>query len=943
VSRQPLPAPDSRLIHDLEAAVAGEVRCDEATRWLYATDASIYEIPPLAVVWPRSRDAVARAVEVCGGHGVSIHPRGAGTGLAGGCLGDGVVVDMSRHLTAIGPVDLERTTVSVEPGVVLDRLNQAAAAHDLMFGPDPATASRCTLGGMIGTNASGAHSLLYGKTSDNVATLAAVAADGQKIAGTGSRFDDGVAAAVAARAEEIRRRFPTLQRRVAGYDLLGLLTDPAAGVTPLLVGSEGTLAITVSATLRLVARPQHRAVAVVCFHDPVEAMAGALAALALRPAAVEHIDRILLDQTAGKPGYAPLLSFLDGDLPASLLCIEFFGTNEEEVGERLAAVAATFAGRRVLPLRGATEQANLWALRRAGLGLLMSKKGDAKPVAFIEDTAVPPEHLADYYAGVREILAQRGLEASFYGHAGVGLLHLRPVLDLHRPADVAMMREVAAEIVDLAGSFRGAVSGEHGDGLARSEWLARMYGPEVMAAFREVKALFDPRGLLNPGKIAGDPPPPMDARLRYDASYAPTLPEAPIQFRRDGDWLAAIEQCNGCGGCLKATGTMCPTFIATGDELHSTRGRANLYRAAATGRIADGLQNAALEMALATCLACKGCAVECPSGVDMALLKAAALHHRHGQSGTPLALRLLARPDRLGRWLAPVAPLANRLATTAFGRAIAAQAGLDPRRTLPSVSRHSFRHWFRGRGGSPNGARGSVLLWSDCYMERFEPEIGRAAVAVLEAAGYQVVLADHRCCGRPAFSQGLMDEVRGLAVHNVAALMPHVRDGVPIVCLEPSCTSMVGGDYQELLEGEAVQRVAGQVASFEGFLDRLLATEPDALRLHQSATPILLHPHCHTRATEGAGPSLAVLRRLGDVTDLDAGCCGMAGTFGYQTAHYDLSVQVGSRLAGRLHAQPRDRSVVASGTSCRHQIRDLTGRDARHIAVLLAAAIVEPG
>jgi len=939
VSRSSLPAPDPRFIRDLESAVAGDVRYDAATRWLYATDASIYEIPPLAVVFPANRAALARAVVVCGGHGVSVHPRGAGTGLAGGCLGEGVVLDLSRYLTAIGPVDPQAATAEVEPGVVLERLNQAVAAHGLMFGPDPATASRCTLGGMIGTNASGAHSLLYGKTSDHVVTLAAVTVDGQEIVAAHSPFDDGVAAAVAAHAEEIRRRFPTLQRRVAGYDLLSLLTKPGAGVTPLLVGSEGTLAITVSATLRLVPRPAHRAVAVVCFDDPVEAMAGAVAALDLRPAAVEHIDRILLDQTADKPGYAPLLSFLAGELPASLLCIEFFGAGEEEVRERLGAVQEAFPGRRVLPLRGATEQANLWALRRAGLGLLMSKKGGAKPVAFIEDTAVPPEHLADYYAGVREILAQRGLEASFYGHAGVGLLHLRPVLDLHRPADVAMMREVAAEIVDLVGTFRGAVSGEHGDGLARSEWLQRMYGPEVMAAFREVKALFDPRGLLNPGKISGDPPPLMDARLRYDPGYAPTLPEAPLQFRRDGDWLAAIEQCNGCGGCLKTTGTMCPTFIATGDESLSTRGRANLYRAAAAGRLADGLENDALAVALATCLACKGCAVECPSGVDMALLKAAALHHRHQRSGTPLALRLLARPDRLGRWLAPVAPLANRLSATAFGRAIAARVGLDPRRPLPQVSRHSFRHGFRRRGAAPTGVRGPVLLWSDCFMERFEPEIGRAAVAVLEAAGYRVILADHRCCGRPAFSQGLMDEARGLAEHNVTALLPHARDGVPIVCLEPSCTSMLGGDYRELFVGGDVALVAAQVTSLEGFLGRLLTAEPDALLLRPSDTPILLHPHCHSRATEGVEPALTVLRRLGSVTDLEAGCCGMAGTFGYQTAHYDLSVQVGSRLAERLRGQPGDRPVVASGTSCRHQIRHLTGRDPRHLAVLLADAL----
>jgi len=942
VSDHRLPPPPPRLVRDLEGAVHGEVRFDEAHRWLYATDASIYEIPPLGVVLPRDRQAVHRAIEICGDHGVSIHPRGAGTGLAGGCVGAGVVVDLSRHLTAIGPIDPQDATVAVEPGVVLDRLNQAAAVHDLMFGPDPATASRCTLGGMIGTNASGAHSLLYGKTSDNVVELTAVTADGSQIV-TGATPYDGATVAIATRHQaEIRRRFPTLQRRVAGYDLLSLLDRPAAGITPLLVGSEGTLAITLAATLHLVPRPAHRAVAVVCFDDPVEAMAAAVAALALRPAAVEHIDRILLDQAAGKPAYERLLAFLAGEIPASLICIELIGASEAEVADRLRAAETAFPGRRILVRRTMSEQAELWALRRAGLGLLMSKKGAAKPVPFMEDTAVPAEHLADYYAGAREILAGRGLEASFYGHAGVGLLHLRPVLDLHRPSDVALMRRVAAEIADLVTSFDGAVSGEHGDGRARSEWLGRAYGDEVLAAFREVKGVFDPRNLFNPGIITGDPPPRMDEHLRYGGHYQPCLPAPPLRFTRDGDWLAAIEQCNGCGGCRKTEATMCPTYIATGDEVDSTRGRANLYRAAAIGRLDEGLAGAALHHALATCLGCKGCAAECPSGVDMALLKAAAQHQGYQHHGPTLANRLLARPDRLGRWLARVAPIANWIAASRPGRALLARAGLDPRRTLPAVSgTPGLRRWFQRRGGSPPGRRGPVALWVDCFADRFEPEIGRAAVVVLEAVGFQVVLAGNQCCGRPAFSQGLIDTARTLAVANVSGLLPLARAGVEIVCLEPSCASMVACDYRELSAGGDLALVAGQITSLEGLLARLLGEAPDALPLRPGDAPILLHPHCHTRAGEGPGPAVAVLGHLtGDrVVDLDAGCCGMAGAFGYQREHYDLSVRVGARLAGRLGREAQDAPLVACGTSCRHQIHHLTGRRARHLAVVVAEAL----
>jgi len=942
VSDRRLPPPPPRLVHDLQGAVRGEVRFDEAHRWLYATDASIYEIPPLGVVMPRDRQAVHRAIEICADHGVPVHPRGAGTGLAGGCLGAGVVLDLARHLTAIGPVDPQTATVAVEPGVVLDRLNQAVAGHGLMFGPDPATASRCTLGGMIGTNASGAHSLLYGKTSENLAGLTVMTADGHELVAGATPYDAAAVAIATRHAAEIRRRFPTLQRRVAGYDLLALLDRPAAGVTPLLTGSEGTLAVTLTATLRLVPLPAHRVVAVVCFDDPVEAMAAAVAALALGPAAVEHIDRLLLDQTAGKPAYERLLAFLAGEVPASLICVELFGASEAEVADRLTAVQGAFPGRRILVRRTASEQAELWALRRAGLGLLMSKRGAAKPIPFMEDTAVPPEHLADYYDGVREILVSRGLEASFYGHAGVGLLHLRPVLDLHLASDVAVMRQVAAEIADLAISFHGAVSGEHGDGRARSEWLGRAYGEEVLAAFREVKTLFDPRHLLNPGIIAGDPPPRMDEHLRYGGVYRPRLPAPALRFTRDGDWLAAIEQCNGCGGCRKTATTMCPTFIATGDEADSTRGRANLYRAAVSGRLYDGLASAALHEALATCLGCKGCAMECPSGVDMALLKAAALHHRYQHRAPSLATRLLARPDRLGRWLAPLAPIANRIAASRPGRALLARAGLDPRRTLPAVSgADGLRRWFQRRGGSPPGPRGPVVLWVDCFADRFEPEIGRAAVVVLEAVGYQVVLVGHQCCGRPAFSQGLIATARALAVANVAGLLPHARAGVEIVCLEPSCASMVAGDYRELLAGDDQALVAGQVISLEGLLARLLGEAPDAVPLRPGDAPILLHPHCHTRAGEGPGPALAVLGHLtGDrVVDLDAGCCGMAGAFGYQSDHYDLSVRVGARLADRLGREAQDAPLVACGTSCRHQIRHLTGRDARHLAVVVAEAL----
>lgn len=922
----PLPDPPPNLIRDLNGAIDGEVRFDTASRWLYATDASIYEIPPLGVVLPRTRAAVARTVAVCGDHGVPLHPRGAGTGLAGGCLGDGVVIDCARHLTQIGPIDPEARTVEVEAGVVLDSLNTAAAAHGLAFGPDPATSSRCTVGGMVNTNATGAHSLVYGTTRDHLAEVEAIGADGRPLAARGPDLATAATTIAAHHAAAIRDRYPPLPRRVAGYALDHLLDAPPR-LEPLLVGSEGTLAITLGATLRLVPLPPARAVGVICFEDLEEAMAAVAAILALAPAAVEHIDAPLLAATANRPAFAPLRAFLGEADPASVLAVEFFGAGPAEVEERLAALTAALPGHPVIPRRTAAEQAALWALRRAGLGLLMGRPGDAKPIAFIEDAAVPVARLPEYVAGIQEILARHHLSASLYGHAGAGLLHIRPVVDLHRAEGRVAMRVVAAEAAALVASLAGTVSGEHGDGLLRSEWLPDLYGKEVMGALRQVKHLFDPLGHLNPKRITAAPPPPMDTRLRYRERPAP-LPATPVAFRRDGGWREAIEQCNGCGGCRQQAATMCPTFIATGDESLATRGRANLLRAAAAGGLALGWDDPTLAAALKSCLACKGCALECPSGVDMALLKAAWMHHRRGHRPPTGIARWFAAPHRLLDAAARVAPLANWIGASRPARWLAGRAGLDPRRLLPRLAP------ARLLPPAPAAARrGRVVLWHDCLDRNLDGPVGRAALRLLTAAGFAVAVVEQGCCGRPAFSQGALETAATLAAAAVGRLAPFAAAGDPIVVLEPSCASMLGGDCLELIDAPAARAVAAAVTTLEALL--LEVVEAGDLLLTRGAAPLLFHPHCHGRIASDPGATPALLSRCGALTETEAGCCGMAGAFGHLRDHYDLSVAVASRLTAAIAAAP-EAVVVASGTSCRAQIRHLTGRTARHPAELLA-------
>ncbi len=923
---------------------------DNLTRQLYATDASIYQIEPVAVAFPRNARQASSLIDAAAQAGVSVIPRGAGTGLVGGAIGDGLVIDFSRYNREISDLDLERRTVRVGPGVVLDQLNRFLRPHGFCFGPDVATSSRATLGGMIANNSSGAHTPIYGTTADHLNELEVVLADGRVIA-VGPQHDTLrkqrrlLSDLFYFHSLEIEERMPGgLLKRRPGYAIDRCVAEPN-NLNHLLCGSEGTLAAITSAELKIVPLPAQKRVGLLFFSSVADAMQATVELLDLKPAAIEHLDNVLLDQTRGQLEFQPArdLLQLDHQPCQSVLVVEFF----EEADERIAALARRKLGLRKTML-GTEAEANLvWSLRKAGLSLLTGRPGDAKPVTGIEDVAVRPEQLPSYVAAVQSLLAPLGLEACFYGHAAAGLLHVRPVLDLHSGEDLKKFRKLADEVSALVRQFKGSLAGEHGVGIARTEFLAEQVGDGLFSIMKEIKSAFDPHNLFNPGKIIPDGKFKIDTDLRAGAGYELKLPFAPkLAFAaKDKSFVGNLQQCNGCGGCLKETPTMCPTFIVTGEEIMSTRGRANAIRAALEGRGLgqhDPLDSAEMEAALSNCLACKACTSECPSNVNLALLKTELLHARIQRDGLSWRQRLFSSLDFLGKLGCRMPRVANAVLDSLFFRSLLAKTlGIAWQRPLPHYARRRFDSWFRRTARAPESRRGRVILWDDTFTRYHEPQIGMAAVRVLEAAGFEVTLAlGRKCCGRPAFSQGNVDAAKELAQHNVSLLNADV-DGAPILFLEPSCYSMFAEDYAELgMEGLA--SVTRRCFLFDQFIEQLLEQEPNALQFKPRPANVIIHAHCHVKALMKPDFMDRLAKRLPErnVTLLDSGCCGMAGAFGALSEKYELSLKVAEPLARKVRVQPFGTVVIASGASCRHQIEHLAPTKPRHMAEVLADALV---
>lgn len=936
------------------AAADCEVVYDDLTRQLYATDASIYQLQPAAVAFPRSARQASSIIQAAADAGIPVTPRGAGSGLSGGAIGDGLIVEFSRYNRQISELNLEARTVRTGAGVVLDQLNNFLKPHGFCFGPDVATSSRATIGGMIANDSSGAHVPVYGTTADHVRSQELVLADGT-IEQIGPAHDtlseqrELISNLVSARAGEVDERMPPgLQKRWPGYGLKRWLRDPG-NLNNMLCGSEGTLAAIFSAELKIVPLPRTKGLGLIFFASVAEAMQATVALLEFKPAAIEHIDRPVFDQTKGQLSFewARQLLELDTKPCESILIVEFF----EDVTERLTLLAQKKLGLRTTACTDAAEMEAVWSVRKAGLSLLTGRKGAAKPVAFIEDAAVRPAQLPAYVAGLESIMRPLGLEVCYYGHAATGLLHVRPVLDLHSAADLKKYRLVADQVSSLVREFKGSLSAEHGVGMARTEYLRDQVGSELLDVMRQIKASFDPKNLFNPGKLFSDGRFKIDNNLRMGARYRLDLPFEPVLgfVFKDDSFIGNLEQCNGCAGCRKDAPTMCPTFVATGEEYMSTRGRANTIRASLERRFpgSDPLQNSQLEAALSNCLSCKACTTECPSNVNLALLKAELIHARHQRDGLPLLEYILSSIDLLGRigCLAPA--LANRALDATWLRQLLSKGlGLTAKRPFPHYTGQRFDRWFANHAAirsvqPPPNSRGEVLLWDDTFVRYHEPHIGIAAVWVLEALGFKVSLVKKRlCCGRPAFSQGNLDTAAAQGRHNLE-LLRAARANTPLIFLEPSCYSMFVEDYRELKLADA-QRVADRCFLFEEFVDNVLENEPDSLRFAPQSGQVAIHAHCHAKAITNPAYMVRLAGRLPGrkATLLNTGCCGMAGAFGALDSKYELSVKVAAPLVQLVNAQPDNTVVVASGTSCRHQIEHLTVVRPKHMAELLADALV---
>ncbi|WP_316243058.1 FAD-binding and (Fe-S)-binding domain-containing protein [Jannaschia aquimarina] len=945
----------------MRASVQGDVLSDPASRARYATDASIYQMVPDAIVIPRSEDDVIAAMEVAREAQTCVLPRGGGTSQCGQTVNRGVVLDNTRHLNRIIEIDAEGLTARVQPGLVLDELNRALAPHGLWFPVDPSTASRCTLGGMAANNSSGGKSLRYGITRDNVRAIQAVLPDGTKARFNGADPEPGPYADLVAdmralgqrEADEIEARFPKVQRRVGGYNI-DALTGNDVNMAHLLVGSEGTLAYFTELELSLAPLPGEKVLGVCHFPSFYAAMDATQHLVTLDPMGVELVDDTMIALGRDIPLFARTIdAFVQGE-PAALLLVEFAEGSAEANAAKLAQLADrmgnlgfafTGAGDRwggVVPVTDKKLQSAIAEYRKSGLNVMMSMKQAGKPISFVEDCAVALPDLAEYTAGLTEIFSRHGTKGTWYAHASVGCLHVRPVLNMKLDKDVSTMRAIAEETFDLVKRYKGSHSGEHGDGIVRSEFHEKMFGARIVSAFEEVKGRFDPQGLMNPGKVVHAPA--MDDRrvFRYGPDY-----EVP-DFETALDWSAwpgaaggfqgAVEMCNNNGACRKLKGgVMCPSFRATRAERDTTRGRANTLRFAISGQLPGGLTSDAMAETMKLCVSCKGCRRECPTGVDMARMKIEVLAARRKESGLTLADKLVGYLPRYAPSAARVAWLMNlRNKVRPLRNLTEGITGMSARRDLPIWSSDPFRD-DEAQDASPD-----LLLWADVFNRHFEPENLRAALRVFRAAGLKVAVARDGTgraldCGRTLLSVGCVEEAREEVQRVIDATRDAVANGIPLVGLEPSSILTFRDEALALCPGRDAEALAAATRTFEEYL-----ADISDLPLAPLERPLHVHGHCHQKAHDAVSPMMSVLRRIpgAEVYLIESACCGMAGAFGYAPDTVDVSLKMGALdLFPAVEAAPDDALIVADGTSCRHQIADGTPRRAVHVSRVLDMAL----
>ncbi|WP_256544981.1 FAD-binding and (Fe-S)-binding domain-containing protein [Halobellus inordinatus] len=957
------------LVDALSKRVDGEVRFDTYTRQMYATDASAFEVTPIGVVFPTSTDDVASVVSYCAKEEIPVLPRGGGTSLAGQTVNEAVVLDFSRHMDAVYDVDPDAREAHVQSGAILATLNDQAAEYGLTFGPDPAAGNRSAIGGAIGNNSTGAHSLVYEKTDHYVEEVEVVLSDGTvttfgevSVDELRERADpDGDAEAKIAagvievldeQAEEIHKRYPEMKRNVSGYNLDRLLAEAegeygeegVVNLARLLAGSEGTLAVVTEATVSLEPLPETKSVALLTYDSVVDTVSDVVHVLEHDPAAVELIDDVLIGLASNTTEFADVAGKLPDRTEAALL-VEFYAEDDEDGREKVRKLLEdrvpgrgdsddatdTDAERFAFDALEAHEKADrkeLWKLRKSGLPILLGRTSDAKHISFLEDCAVPPEHLPRFVTEFQSVLEEHDTFASFYAHAGPGVLHVRPLVNTKSQADLDAMQAIGEAVTDLVVELGGSVSGEHGDGRARTQWNRKLYGDQLWDAFQDLKTAFDPDWLLNPGQVCGDVS--LTENLRFDPEYEFDAGfDSALEWDNENGMQGMVELCHGCGGCRTQQtegGVMCPTYRAADEEITATRGRANMLRQAMSGDLPDDpTDEEFVTEVMDLCIGCKGCANDCPSEVDLAKLKAEVTHAYHEEHGSSLRSKMFANFDVLAKLGSTFAPVSNWASKVPGARAVMEQTiGIASDRTLPTFERETVQKWFKKRGGSrvtADEADRHVLLIPDTYTNYSHPDVGKASVEVLEAAGVHVEVADVTDVGRPAFSKGFLDVARETAAETVDALVPRIENGWDVVVPEPSDAVMLQSDYGDLLSGSDVETVQANSYGVCEYLDTYRLDEQ--IDFDAPDRSIAYHGHCHQKATKKDHHAVGVLRRAGYRVDpLDSGCCGMAGTFGYESEHRAMSEAIGETLKGQVDDSEAE-SVVAPGASCRTQLNDL--------------------
>ena len=957
---------------ELQPLLEGELYTDQLYRYLYSTDASDYQILPVAVLCPRSVQDVRRAVRCAAKYGIPLISRGAGTSLSGQTIGAGLVVDYSRYLDRVLGYDDRDGLVEVEPGVSRIKVNSYLQPFRQKIGPDPSSSQIATIGGMSGNNSTGLHSIQYGMMVDNVQELEVVLAGGELVnfglrttAEIAEILEAGDIESVLYRGvieileeyrEDILAGYPQTWRNVAGYNLNYLLqtylADGSLNLASLLVGSEGTLGSIVKVKVRTVTEPLHTCLALVHFDDLQQAADAVQPILDTGVAAVEFTDRYLIELTDKNPIFSKIqATFIEGN-PEAVLIVEYASDRDRDLKEGLERLATVLhrIGHRgpVVYRRSPEEVAAVWNTRKATFGLLMSKRGDDRPLSFADDATVPIPELGSFIRELRSIFSREGVEAAFVGHASAGCIHVNPIINRKEEQGIAMMERLGKAIAKAAIERKGTTSGEHGEGIAKGYFNEQLFGTRLHQAFRRVKGLFDPGNLMNPGKII-DAPLPWDTTIMrvYPDYRTPLAPaETYLDFSAEGGFAGLVEMCNGAGFCRKdGPGVMCPSYRVTKDERHSTRGRANALRAAIKGELPEGLSDRALYETLDLCLECKACKQECPSVVDMAKMKYEYLAQYQDRHGVPLRNRIFANVHTLnarGRKWRTLTNFAFR--NSVFRWFLEVWTGIDRRRTLPRLHAVDFQEWFSRRSKLQGPELQQVVLWDDTYLTYNYPEIGMAAVKVLEATGLEVILARGRkCCGRPMVSKGLLGEARKLAAHNVQVLLPYAQKGIPILGLEPSCIATLKDEYNDLLATESARLVAGNAFFMEDYLMNLFAEQRLVWKFRNDlpARKVLFHGHCYQKALGDTANTRRLLELVPNtqVEEVPSGCCGMAGSFGYEKKHYEVSMACGEEVLFPAVRSREDSVVVAAGISCRHQIEDGTGRKALHPVVYLAEAL----